>query len=274
MLPNQRIYLTETRSGRLNAVLETTESVVVQNIDQAVTKVLSAYPRVYWLSKADGIAVGYQGENVFYFAKLPALHFRTTYQVIPGDKVTPTWGLQERPGLPAQVNSDQVWKTPSFMSLWLIHAFGNADNPASWYLIASLRALDHDPDEKNDSDIAFEFRKLPVGNQHTDARMCMGNEFPRAMENVVHMSNPPPLLYYKVDSVLSFLAATKSYLNDSLWNADLCTTEQRQKSEQLFQWDLSAMSQVKKSLAEVRDNSWTTSGPFDECLLALERGDL
>lgn len=280
MMANQRIYLTETRSGRLNAVLETTESVVVKNIDEAVNRIVSNYPRVLWLSKPDGIAVGFQGENQFFFAQLPALRIRSSYEVIAGDKITPTWGMQDitKGGLAInpQVESEQLWKTPKCMSLWLICNAGSISNRGMdvWYLIASIVSTDHVPDEANNSNTAIEFRKLPVGNLYTDARMCLGSEFPEEMRRLTGTDYVPRLPNGRINSVLSFLSAVKTYIDDSLWNSDLNSDEQLTKSRQLFQWNLSDISCVEKTITEVRNNSWLTSGPFDECLLTLEQEKL
>jgi hypothetical protein len=267
METKKRIYLTQNPDGSLDAVAETTTCVLMRNVDVLLSQFLQDQTVVIPLSKVERLYYTRHGDERYMFIGLPALHLRTTYQIVPGAELcTPTWGLKDvalggqDPKVAPQADVELSWTPPDGVSLWLIHGVLNG----SWWMVAVL----HDPATKK-----THIRKLPVGNTFSDSTMCMGDDMQEVVSTFTNGIGQCPNIIGtgggRLLDVVTYLKAAREYFDTSSWNNDLETETQRNKSSKLFLWNLADMKQMPVTIDTFMQFTWPTSGPYERDLQQL-----
>jgi hypothetical protein len=259
-----RIYLTPGANGTLDAVSESTTFIVLQNVNTLLANAIAEIPVVFPVSIADRIYYAKHRKKPYTILALPNLKLKSTYEVIPGTEVcTPTWGKADMTAVDGtsnaipQVFADLTWVPPKDVRLWLIHSQINE----VWWLVATIPC--------DDSTKPYECRKLPVGNMFADASLCMGDGFTHEIYGLSGLTCCPHIAggVRKCLDLITYAKAVNMYLDASTWNSDLNSAEQLQRSSDLFRWNLSDMSQAPVSMDQFLENTWSISGPYEECLL-------
>jgi len=234
MAVNQKLVLFKTRAGYVHAALETTTLTVVKNVSDVLSQIISKCPITAELSHSDRLFCSIVAGRTWFIKQLSELKLRANYAlkpVTPGDgnaKVTISWH-QDRNILDTQLQL--VWPVPAGVYLWFMSYDQNY-----WYLVAACQAPATAHDEEPNNQPPLDFYKLPLGNLHHDCAICMGDGFKKQVID----QNP---VQTALDMV-TFMNAATFYLDDTIWNSDLMSTEDMARAGRLFQWELPDLKPV------------------------------